>query len=435
MSNVQMKKNEKGSDLKKSKSENRKQSAIINVIACGLFFLLLLLVYLCNKAVVFMQDDLWYSTNLVTETRIKEFADILQSQVWHYLNWGGRTVAHTLLQCLLWGGDNLCNILNTLFFAGLSVFMAIIFRKKRDYMMVLLAGSMLVAFNPNILETLFWQSGTVNYLYMTMLMFPLVWVYLRYLKKEYRAAEGGEKISGVETISTESLNAENAAESKSREEEPDEINLPQNILYAFGIFFWGLIAGWTNENMGPTLFLLTVVTEILLVRKKRKIPAWMITGSVSLAIGSGAMILAPGNSVREQEIASLGSWKLDLCKRVIDYARGAAEYLFPLILVLIFTFVMYRLVLKKLPDIATLLLIGCGVTAYLALALSPHMPDRSIFGIMCFFIWAVINMLSDIFETEKKQRYRQLITLFITAVALHKLFFLWAQGVGWYRYS
>ena len=426
-----MNKNKTGPDSNNINSGNKKQSVIINVIACGLFFLLLLLVYLCNRVVVFMQDDLWYSTNLVTQQQIKEFGDILESQVWHYLNWGGRTVAHTLLQFLLWGGDTLCNIANTLFFAGLTVFLATAPRRKRDYMMVLLAGSMLVAFNPNILETLFWQSGTVNYLYMTVLMFPLVWVYLRYFKKEYHFVEGKSTAGKGAGESTET----NPLNGESRETDSEEISLPQNILYAFGMFFWGLIAGWTNENMGPTLFLLTVVTEILLLRKKKKVPLWMFAGSVSLAIGCAAMILAPGNSGREHVIASLGSWKLDLCKRVIDYARGGAEYLFPLILVLIFTFVMYRLVLKKLPDMDTLMIIGCGITAYLALALSPHMPDRSIFGIMCFFIWAVLNMLSEIFVTEKKQRYRILITLFITAVALHKLFFLWAQGVGWYRYT
>ncbi|MBR3040690.1 MAG: hypothetical protein IKI20_08585 [Lachnospiraceae bacterium] len=380
-----------------NKSNKIFKPVVFLLMACFIFIL-----YLCNRIVIFMQDDLWYWTNLVTNERIQGVGDIVQSQVWHYNNWGGRTVAHTLLQFLLFGGGTLCNICNTVVFCMLSVFIAKA-GKKWDATMILLAGSMLVAFNPNILETMLWQSGTANYLYMTMLSFPLVWIYIKQL-------------------------------SGNKDEEKTE-SKGLGILKALGVFLWGLLAGWTNENMGPTYFLIAVATVILYSRKlKKKIPVWMITGCISLLMGSAFMILAPGNNVRESEIQSLGSWKLDLCKRVLDYFKGSFEYLLPTIVVAIFVFILYRLVMKKKPDYATYMLLAGGIVSYLALALSPHVPDRAMFGSMSFLIWGSIRMLTEVFEETKKEHYKFFLTLFVTATALYRLFFFWAQGVGWYRW-
>ena len=378
--------------------QNNKQ--IFGVIASILTAVLLLFIFLCNREIVFMQDDLWYATNLVSGEKITGVRDIVQSQIWHYINWGGRTVAHTLLQFLLWGGGTFCNILNTLAFAGLAVFLGKNDRKW-DIRMILLSASLLVFCNPQLVDTLFWQSGCANYLYMTLMSFPFVWLYLRTLQ----------------------------------ETEEKNVNIGAGIPAAIGMFFWGLLVGWTNENFGPTICLITIATLILRIRRKKKIYAWMIPGCISTAIGSAAMILAPGNFVRNDQINTLGSWKLDLVKRVVDYVRAAFEYLLPVLLITLLVYVMYRLVMKKLPDLPTLILLFAGIVAFLALAVSPHVPERSTFGVMSFFIWAVVRMLSGIFEETGKERFRVLITFTFTAIAIHKLFFLFAFYIGWYRYQ
>lgn len=383
-----------------STNKSDKKSIWSDVTVYALMLIFVYLLYLCNHILVFMQDDLWYWTNLVTGEKISKVGDIVQSQVWHYQNWGGRTVAHTLLQFLLWGGGKLCNVLNTVAFDVLAVFLAKAGRKWNPRS-ILLAGSMIVVFNPNLMETLFWQSGTANYLYMTLLSFPLVWMYVRTLLPK----------------------------------EEKKTNAALSVLSVIGMLIWGLLAGWTNENMGPTFFILSVASIILCIRGKKKIKAWMPAGALSLAAGSAMMILAPGNRVREAEITTLGSWKLDLCKRVLDYLRGAFVYLLPVLLVAVLSYVLYRLVLKKRPDQATILILLGGIVSFLGLALSPHVPDRSLFGSMCFFIWGSIRMLGEVFAETKKERYHFLITLFIAFAAIYKLFFFWAQGVGWYRYG
>ncbi|MBR4582057.1 MAG: hypothetical protein IKO32_12570 [Lachnospiraceae bacterium] len=382
--------------------QNSKQvyKQIFGIIAYILTAVLLILIFMCNREIVFMQDDLWYSTNLVTEEKISGVRDIVQSQIWHYFNWGGRTVAHTLLQFLLWGGGTFCNILNTVAFVLLAVFIGKSGRKMNIWP-VLLSGALLVVVNPQLIDTLFWQSGTANYLYMTLLTFPFVWLYLNTLQ----------------------------------EKEGKEINPVTGIFASLGTLLWGILSGWTNENFGPTIFLITVFCIVYAKRKKKKIPAWMITGSIGTAIGSAVMILAPGNSVRNEQIHTLGSWKLDLCKRVVDYFRAAFEYLLPIVLITVFVYVMYRLVMKKLPDLPTLVVLLAGIVAFLALAASPHVPERSTFGVMAFFIWANVSMLSQIFDETKKEKYRYLITILISMIAIHRLFFMFALSVGWYRYE
>ena len=93
------------------------------------------------------------------------------------------------------------------------------------------------------------------------------------------------------------------------------------------------------------------------------------------------------------------------------------------------------MVLNRRPDKATLLILLGGIVSFLGLALSPHVPDRSLFGSMCFFIWGSVRMTAEVFAESKKERYHFLITLFIAFAALYKLFLFWAQGVGWYKYS
>ena len=60
-----------------------------------------------------MMDDEWYSTVLYADTPIRNLSDIIRAQIWHYFNWGGRSMAHALLQLILLAGEHWADILNT----------------------------------------------------------------------------------------------------------------------------------------------------------------------------------------------------------------------------------------------------------------------------------------------------------------------------------
>lgn len=391
---------------------------VIPVLLTTVFFVLL---YLCNVTVYFMMDDEWYRTNLVTGQWVSSVHDIIESQVWHYQNWGGRSVAHTILQFLLWAGQNVSDIANTIVFAVLALILTLN-RKKISIHAYLIVCSLIVACNPTIRETLFWQSGTCNYLYMALIYMSYTAFILASLDK--------------------------------RLNEDYKANIAFEIILAVLMIPWGLLAGWTNENIGPVMVLVPIVSIIVLFIKKKKVPVWMFVSIITSAIGCAAMILAPGNSVRSEQIESSGNIKIDLCKRFFDFTRPGFEWLWSIVAITLLSYFAYRLVTKKRTDIITNIILGAGVLSYMAFVASPHIPERSMFGIMCFFIWASVRMIaaalehaantktSDLVsEGEKANGIRpvkinsivNLLTVIIAMDAILKLFYFFAIMKGWYR--
>lgn len=78
-----------------------KQKKIIRWISLALIVLTGIIVWRVNYEIDFMMDDDWYSTLLYADTPIRNLSDIIRAQIWHYFNWGGRSMAHALLQLIL----------------------------------------------------------------------------------------------------------------------------------------------------------------------------------------------------------------------------------------------------------------------------------------------------------------------------------------------
>ena len=130
-----------------------------------LFVITIIVLYVTHKAVPFMMDDLWYSTMLFSEEPIHSLGDILESQIWHYYNWGGRSVTHTILQLTLMSGEVVADILNVLVTVLLSGAVCVVagVRKQNNILFYMFAViGMLVGFNANWKMSMFWQAGAAN---------------------------------------------------------------------------------------------------------------------------------------------------------------------------------------------------------------------------------------------------------------------------------
>ena len=90
--------------------------------AMGLLFLAvtLLIIYWVNDAVPIMMDDEWYSTRLYDSEPVKSLQDVIEAQTWHFFNWGGRSIAHGMLQLVLMNGAFGADIINILFNIALT---------------------------------------------------------------------------------------------------------------------------------------------------------------------------------------------------------------------------------------------------------------------------------------------------------------------------
>lgn len=333
-----------------------KQSRVIEVLTVFLLVVSVIMIYVVNSKIPFMMDDLWYSTKLSSETPISSFADIVESQVWHYNNWGGRSMAHGLLQMILLCGESFADVLNvvvTFVLAGIICRVS----GNRKLPMLLGAVGMLLGLNANWKMSMFWQSGAANYLYITIFVLLFLSCYLR-------------------------------------EAEGVTADLP-------GITLWmiplGLVTGWSNENMGPAVWVISAIVIGLRAKDKQGVKLWMLLGNLTCLIGSVLMIAAPGNFVRSNDAAANGYGVLWNCfLRCYAESKAAMEFLFPTLLILGFLLFISKGVLQIPIGRQNSLLMLCALLSWGAMILSPHYPDRATFGTMVLLICTILSLAREI---------------------------------------
>ena len=327
-------------------------------------------VYLTHREVPFMMDDLWYSTLLFEDTPISTLGDIVKSQVWHYYNWGGRSMTHGILQLTLLTGEVAADFLNVLM-TLLLTWMLCVMAGNRSLFAFVGAFAMLVGLNANWKMSMFWQAGAANYLYITVFILFFLYCYLREIREE--------------------------------DEERTIAPLP-------GIGFWilplGLLAGWSNENMGPAAWILASLVIFIMIRNKRKVKNWMIMGNLSCLAGSVLVVAAPGNFVRSAEAAANEYgvlWNIFL--RCYGEAQAALNFLFPALMLLAAVLIVGKGVLKLPIGLKNSILLLGALLSWGAMILSPHYPDRATFGTMALLICVIVSMAGKILRAREDLRY------------------------------
>ena len=340
------------------------------------------LLYSLHYKIPFMMDDIWYATNLATAQPLENFGDVVESQVWHFLHWGGRNITHGLLQLTLMAGDTAANFIN-LFMTMLLGWVICWVAKAKKPLWFLMSLSLIIACNPNIRMSMLWQAGCANYVYSTVWILFFLWLYLR------------------ETTETEVK------------------KLP---LITFWIIPLGLITGWSNENMGPASFCIASAIIVYLWKfRKKRIPAWMFMGAVFALIGSCFAILAPGNFARSSSLPEMGFLQ-SLSERFMNMFRAGLDFLYPSLFLLAIVMVMYICFFKKKLQPFQWFLLAHGILSYGAMFLSPHYPDRATFGTMCTNIVLIISMLSPL--SKENASLLKYINITATTIALYAAFML-----------
>ena len=350
-----------------------KNPIIENTAAFLLLAVTIFIIAFTHKTVPYMLDDLWYSTNLKTGEPLKSISDIWESQVWHYLNWGGRSMTHGILQLTFLCGEVINNVLNVVFTLLLSIVIIITATDIADVKLSItgwafdlsIVMGMLHGLNANWMMSMYWQSGSANYLYISIFVLFFAYCYLR------EFSDGDVKpFSGI----------------------------------AVWIVPLSVLAGWSNENMGPTVWLLSLFTIVFKKKKDLPVKLWMILGCVFSFLGSLACIIAPGNFKRSAEVdAGKGFlWKAFL--RVYSESRGIFDFLYPAAILVLILLIMYYPLLKKKFDIKTVLLLVMAVLSWGAMILSPHYPDRATYGTLVFFIVVIISLVLRLIKEKEELR-------------------------------
>lgn len=352
-----------------------KQAKVIRILSGVLFFIALGVMFFTHRKVPFMMDDLWYSTILSEDTPIRNFSDILQAQIWHYNNWGGRSMTHTILQLTLLLGEfpaDVLNIVMTVLLCGMICIVAGYSSAKETVTKsvktpwLLAAAGMVLGLNANWKMSMFWQAGSANYLYITTVILVFVLLYLKQLPEE---------------------NGEEAKVAPWKE-----------IVFAILILPLAVLTGWSNENMGPAVFLMAAAVMVLRKKAGKKNKVWMFTGAFAELAGSVLMIIAPGNFVRSAESDEVGLgllWKLFL--RGYAESKAVLEFLFPTLLTLFVVLVLVKCLHIRI-NAAEILLLVTAVLSWGAMVLSPHYPDRATFGTMVLLICVIFSLARKIIK-------------------------------------
>ena len=284
--------------------------------------------------------------------------DIFDYQVWHYFNWGGRTVAHTLAQILLVFPKAVFNILNSFIYTALIylIYLHGCFNKdnKDNSYMLLLIHFILWFIIPVFGQSFIWLVGSCNYLWTTVIILYFLWLYRR------------------NTLSEKWY----------------------NLLF---MFILGLLAGWTNENTSAGLIVILVFSLIInkVETKKFELSKTRLFGIIGTLAGFIIMICAPGNYIRSAEFKDDTFIIIKIIKRTLDITNNLENIILPLLIVIIIL-ISLKIYHKKKIEKETYTFILGGFAAIYAMVLSPTFPERAWTGAIIFFVIAIVILVYDL---------------------------------------
>ena len=375
------------------------------IIVSLIFVLTLGTVWYVNHIIPFMMDDDWYATLLYSDKKIKNLLDIFEAQKWHYMNWGGRSITHTMLQLTILAGSTVADVVNTVLvlltgMIVLGITETMTRTRHAFFERVLIVDAimgLILALNANWEMSMFWQAGASNYLYITVFILLFIWVYIREIPYDCFGSK-----------------------------EP----LP---LVNIWIIPLALMAGWSNENMGPTVFIFTVATMVYVNKVEHIVQPWMVLGSIFSFLGSVACIAAPGTFVRSKQVMTYEYgilWKSYL--HGFYETRAVFEYLFLAILITLIMIMLCKAVCAEKLGVEIVMVLALAILSWGGMALSPHYPDRATYGTMLLLIISFMAIGYRILN--KKPAMRKFFFLGAGLLWLRGMFFLYGYigiHLGW----
>lgn len=344
------------------------KTKISNICFLLITFISFILIYILNILHPLFGDDWMYSMLPDAHTRVTTFNDILYTQYEHYFTWGGRSVVHIIAQSLLLAGEHLADFINSIAYVGFTLTIYYIANQKnKTRPLLLIAINMMIwFFQPVFGSTILWITGSANYLWGTLIILLFT---IPYTKHFYHPRQATGK----------------------------------DVLKTILMFLFGIIAGWTNENMVVALIsmLLIFIGYYKFNAFKTNIPNWAISGLIGVTIGAIMMIAAPGNYARmDMVMANNHQSSISLyLGRLFTTASGFYYYALPATFVFVVLLLVYKYYKKEGSNkpmyLATIFFVG-AIIATLAMIASPIFPNRASFGLNSFIFVAIAILFANL---------------------------------------
>ena len=309
-----------------------------------------------------MSDDLNYGRDVA---KAENFFDLFKQEHEHYMNHGGRSVAHFILRVFLFmGTKSVFNVVSAVVFTILTllIYANVDMRRKYDIRVYVVVLGFLWLLDPTISQTVFWEDGACNYLFTTTILLG----FMTYFRKCMIA----EKKNSLA------------------------------LMIVFSV--WGILSGWCNENTSGGVILFLLVLLYLKWREKKSlsfIKTWMICGLIGSCTGFLIMFLSPSNFTRGSDAASkeAHSGLLGIMARFLKIILNIKENYIVLTLMFVVLLILIRSICaskEKYSEVSGFMKVMGFIALISALALIavPEGPQlRAYYGASIFLMIAVIN--------------------------------------------
>lgn len=215
-------------------------------------------------------------------------------------------------------------------------------------------------FLPQFGLTILWVSGAGNYLWCTLIILLFLLPYRKHLENENYFKD--------------------------------------SVLNFIIMIIIGFLAGWTNENTGGAMILLTMLFMAYYKFTNIRIPKWAFSGFFSGSISFGLLALAPGNNARKEYLVNK---TVDIFKNIGNVFGTSFTLMFGLTILLLVVLAFFLITNNNIQLINKSLTISfmyvlSALAGIVVLVVSPQIPARTWFGPIVFVIIAIGNIYSNI---------------------------------------
>lgn len=323
--------------------------------------------------------------------RLTNVFQLFPSMANHWRLWGGRVTVHFLLQFCFLMGDGFFNVFNSIMFIVLGLLIYKHIDNTKDIKIPLLISiyAAIFLFVPQPGATIFWKSGSANYLWASIMILIMTLIY----KKHF----------------------------------DDKENIKNTKLNAILIFLYGLFIGCSSENGVIALIAIQILFMITYKIKNNKIPMWAYTGVLGTILSYILLLISPGNYIRANEMYPGVEYKFNnLIEYTLKITYLSYNYIGIIIIVALITTIVIITRQEKRKDyikkysIQIIYLVYSIISVY-SLILSPAFPERSwmfTFVFLIIIIFYNINNLkiNNSFITSKKIILSLMTTLSLIAI-------------------
>ena len=349
--------------MKNSKNNEKVQNEIQRnkIIFIGIVIISFVTFYIYNILTPLMSDDL-----LVDKSLYNSIVDIFIQEYQQYMTWNGRSVLQVILKIFSLLPKSIFNVCNSICYVltMLLIYWNIRGRNACDSFLYVLINVLVWNHAVDFSQTMLWLGGACNYLWGIMIILSFITVYRRLMEKE---------------------------------------EIKNKRLIVVGMFLFGILAGWGNENTSGGAILIVLLFTIIYYCHKRKLEKWMISGISGMIVGFLFMFLAPGNKIRGNIMKAQETYSgiSALISRGLKIFKAIDKYLlvYIAVIVLLGAYFYYRKYkLEEFKEVGIFALASIATAG--VLIFTPEPMPRAYFGANIYMMIAAVQMVQLIREED-----------------------------------